>query len=500
MTEKSKYENTNYRDSSHISEENDVDQTQVPSSVAKLAKWIRKKMYGSSVREAIARGFEKIGEISQNATDIANDTANRQDAVDQSQKDFEDRYNDQIAGNTDLNEVIDSRKPEGEPAYKTLGLRLNDMLTISDGLSGVDETIDIGGKLDPIIKGQLDSFIQTLPKTGFKVLMVTDSHYEDLYDESSPFSYPYAKDALEHLAAVSYLSQYADVVIAGGDNTNGLNQDVNHSIADQAQYCAKILQTETDSDKFMLIGNHDDASTGIRLEKITPDKIIKEADFKKLFRTGELINDEKRDGDSLYFYKDYPDSKIRLIGLNGLDVPESKTNDDGTLKFTRYLDYSYSQKQIDWLANEALSNIPEGYQIIVTTHIPLVYGFSPSIETTWANGNILEGLLNAVATGGRFTGKSEDGVPSELQAIVAADFTTQGPRKVAGLWAGHVHVEKITKRDNFTQCLFINDCNTNPDNIGTIQALGITIATVDPSASKVTLSGVGRATSREYDY
>ncbi|MCP8859431.1 hypothetical protein LBW12_05255 [Latilactobacillus curvatus] len=150
--------------------------------------------------------------------------------------------------------------------------------------------------------------------------------------------------------------------------------------------------------------------------------------------------------------------------------------------------------------NEALSNIPEGYQIVVTTHIPLVYDFSPSTETTWANGNILEGLLNAVATGGRYTGKSEDGVPTELQAIVAADFTTQGPRKVAGLWAGHVHIEQMTKRDNFTQVLFINDCNTNPDNIGTINALGITVVTVDPAASKVTLSGVGRATSREYDY
>lgn len=444
------------------------------------------------------RGFAKsVGNFLLVAVNSVNDAVKN---ADDRMTDIEDSFNSQISGSTSLDEVIAGRKPKGKASYKTIGLRMDDMITVDDSTTIIDESIDIGGKLNPVIKKQLDEFILTLPRDGFKVLMVTDSHYEDLYDESSPFSYPYASDALAHLNAVNYLSQYVDVVIAGGDNTNGLNQDVSHSIADQAQYCAKILQTETDSDKFILLGNHDDASTGIRLEKSTPNKIVKEDDFKKLFRTGELINDEKRDGDSLYFYKDYPDSKIRLIGLNGLDVPEDKTNDDGTLKFTRYLDYSYSQKQIDWLVNEALSNIPEGYQIVVTTHIPLVYGFSPSVETIWANGNILEGLLNAVATGGRFTGKSEDGIPSELQAIVAADFTTQGPRKVAGLWAGHVHAEKITKRDNFTQCLFINDCNTNPDNIGTIQALGITIATVDPAASKVTLSGIGRATNRQYNY
>ncbi|WP_424349934.1 metallophosphoesterase family protein [Latilactobacillus sp. 5-91] len=447
--------------------------------------------------EALRRFAKSVGNFLVVAVNSVNDAVKN---ADDRMTDIEDSFNSQISGSTSLDEVIAGRKPKGKAAYKTIGLRMDDMITIEDGTIMTNESIDIGGKLDPVIKEQLDEFILTLPREGFKVLMVTDSHYEDLYDESSPFSYPYAYDALTHLNAVNYLSQYVDVIIAGGDNANGLNQDVNHSIADQAQYCAKILQTETDADKFILLGNHDDASTGIRLEKITPDKIIKEADFKKLFRTGELINDENREGDSLYFYKDYPDSKIRLIGLNGLDVPESKTNDDGTLKFTRYLDYSYSQKQIDWLVNEALSSVPEEFQIVVTTHIPLVYDFTPSTETTWANGNILEGLLNAVATGGRYTGKSEDGIPSELQVIVAADFTTQGPRKVAGLWAGHVHTEKITERDNFTQCLFINDCNTNPDNIGTIQALGITIATVDPSASKVTLSGIGRATSREYDY
>lgn len=491
---------TEYRDESHINVASDVDQSKVPSTIKKLATWIRQKMYGEDVRESIARGIEKSSEVAQSAVDIANDTASRQDEVDQSQKDFEDRYNDQIAGNTDLDEVIDARKPINKPSYATLGARLNDMPSNEDVDVQVDDSIDIGGELDPQIKNQLDSFALGLPKSGFKVLIVTDSHYEDLYDKSSPYGYPYAYDALQHLSAVNYLSQYVDVVIAGGDNTNGLNEDVSHNIADQDLFSTKILETETKADKFILLGNHDDGSTAIRLGTLTSEDVVKTEDFKKLYRTTELRYGEQRDDGSLYFYKDYPDSKIRLIGLDGLDIPESTVNDDGSIKYTRYFNYSYSQAQIDWLASEALRNIPDGYQIIVTTHIPLVYDFSPNAETTWTNGNILEGLLNAVATGSSFTGKSEDGTPSELQAIVAADFTTQGPRKVAGLWAGHVHTEKITKRDNFTQCLFINDCNTDPNETDTIGALGLTVATVDPASSTVTLSGLGRATNRSYTY
>ncbi|MCP8859433.1 metallophosphoesterase [Latilactobacillus curvatus] len=234
------------------------------------------------------RGFAKsVGNFLVVAVNSVNDAVKN---ADDRMTDIEDNFNNQISGSTSFDEVIAGRKPKGKLAYKTIGLRMDDMITVDDSTVITDESIDIGGKLDPVIKEQLDEFILTLPRDGFKVLMVTDSHYEDLYDESSPFSYPYASDALAHLNAVNYISQYVDVVIAGGDNANGLNQDVSHSIADQAQYCAKVLQTETDADKFILLGNHDDASTGGRLGKLTPDMIVKEADFEKLFRTGELIN------------------------------------------------------------------------------------------------------------------------------------------------------------------------------------------------------------------
>ncbi|WIE01464.1 hypothetical protein QN289_03660 [Latilactobacillus curvatus] len=104
-------EKIDYRDPTHIDEPNDIDQTQVPPSIMRIAKWVRYKMYGGSVREAIARGIEHAGAW-------ANEANKRSE-------DVEERFNDQIAGTTNSQEVIDARKPLESTAFKTLRERLN---------------------------------------------------------------------------------------------------------------------------------------------------------------------------------------------------------------------------------------------------------------------------------------------------------------------------------------------------------------------------------------
>src|SRR5699024_5162651 len=56
---------------------------------------------------------------SNEANERSKDTAGRQ-------TDVENRFDDQIAGNTDIDEVIDARRPEGEEAYPTLRKRLDE--------------------------------------------------------------------------------------------------------------------------------------------------------------------------------------------------------------------------------------------------------------------------------------------------------------------------------------------------------------------------------------
>lgn len=484
----------NYRDPTENNFPDDYDQTKVDGRVVLRSKAVRQKKNGVDVRGALAQGIEIAGAVAGESVQSANDAK----AI---ARDTQNRFNDQIAGSTHDDEVIDARRPaDAVNAYQTLGARLDDMPSNDDIRVAADPTADIG-RLPHEISAEVKAFAKALPSEGFKILMVTDSHYEDLYDETVKGAYPSGKYALNHLAVVDYLSQFVDVVIAGGDNTNGIDGNYAHTKADQAIYASRLLQSAHKVDRFMLVGNHDDGSAIAAQDvQVKPDNVMTNDDFEQVFRTADLAFGEQRDqDDSLYFYKDYPDQKLRVIGLNSVDIPYDLTNSDGSAKYTRWLDYSYSQRQMDWLVEDALV-VPTGYQALFVTHIPLVYGFNPAANAHWYNSDLLEGIINAFASGSKFVAHSHVDTPLDLAVQVVADFTQQGARPVVGLWAGHVHIEAITRLSELVQVLFLADVNTDPKNVGTINELGVSVASVDTVNHKVTIKGLGRATDREYSY
>src|SRR5699024_11379334 len=91
----------------------------IPESIKKLAQKVRTEIYGRDVRESIAQSMEVSGETSNEANERSKDTATRQ-------TDVENRFDDQIAGNTDIDEVIDARRPEGGKSYPTVRKRVDD--------------------------------------------------------------------------------------------------------------------------------------------------------------------------------------------------------------------------------------------------------------------------------------------------------------------------------------------------------------------------------------
>ena len=109
-----------YRDPTPISpREPEYDKTKVSKEVANYSKQVREKIKGHDVREALARNSEIADIKAEDAVATSYDTKARQD-------DVENRFDDQIAGNTDIDEVIDARRPEGEEAYPTLRKRLDE--------------------------------------------------------------------------------------------------------------------------------------------------------------------------------------------------------------------------------------------------------------------------------------------------------------------------------------------------------------------------------------
>ena len=96
----------------------EYDQSKVPALIRKYADNVRTKTYGQEVREAQARNAEYAGLIASEAEIKAT-------SADLLSKDIQNRFNDQIAGTTNSDEVIDARRPEGGESYQTLGSRLD---------------------------------------------------------------------------------------------------------------------------------------------------------------------------------------------------------------------------------------------------------------------------------------------------------------------------------------------------------------------------------------
>ena len=95
----------------------EYDQTKVPALIRKHADNVRTKTYGQEVREAQARNAELAGLIASEAESKAIDANSLS-------KDTQNRFNDQIAGTTNSDEVIDARRPTDGVAFSTLNERI----------------------------------------------------------------------------------------------------------------------------------------------------------------------------------------------------------------------------------------------------------------------------------------------------------------------------------------------------------------------------------------
>ncbi|MDN6181432.1 MAG: hypothetical protein L0I92_01695 [Staphylococcus equorum] len=112
---------TEYRDSTPVDFPDDYERTDIDPRVARRTNAVRQKQYGKDVRESMAQAEEITSVIANQARNISQDVGKRQGNVEQ-------RFDDQIAGSTNDDEVIDARNSNitGETS-KTLKVRLDGM-------------------------------------------------------------------------------------------------------------------------------------------------------------------------------------------------------------------------------------------------------------------------------------------------------------------------------------------------------------------------------------
>lgn len=380
---------------------------------------------------------------------------------------------------------------------------INNALTQLKQPIPVNDTIIVGKPVSAENKSALDNLKASIDTDKFNMVFITDTHYAQ-QSELDNYAPGYAVDHLNHAL---YLDENVDVIVAGGDNIDGHNNSYPGILNDQKKFAIELLYgSNNHADKFALKGNHDDGSWrlyayregNLTYQNSTPET-IPFAQFRADYQNADLLFEERRNGDSNYFYKDYPDKKVRIVGLDSNDTPEDKLTSDNGLKYVG-IDYmGYRQAQLDWIANTALQGVPEDYTTIIIGHCgaePTSYDDDLSDPTHGHHTNQaqLNKIINNFIKG---TSETVTNSVKDFEINVKTDFTSQGPRTLAGYIHGHDHAENYSTTVGFNSIGVINSFGPSwryGDNDGW------NLITLDAENHKLIFKGFGLATNRTIVY
>ena len=382
------------------------------------------------------------------------------------------------------------------------------MIGINKTIDDIKKQFDLKFTFNPnydvgknTIGSGVEAFVKQINPANLNLAVITDAHYEviDRANFTDWCDYPYATTGIDHLANFLEIAKHTDMGVVNGDNTGGNMLSKETNMADEQLYTSRIIYNGSEVPIALMAGNHDDGSPA---RYKYPDEVMTEEELKQTFKTTENRFDEIRNKDSLYYYKDFKDKKVRLIHLWAEDVPEDVLDNNGYKKYPRWLWHGYRQGQLNWLINSALQ-VPADYQTIIMAHTPVVgSGYANNdVNAHFINHDLLEGIINAFVEGSSFAkeNKTED-VGDGWEATIKVDFSIQGERTLIGFFNGHTHREEIDQMYQFTQVHLMNDVCIKKSDFGTDKESAITVISVDTANKKVDLLGYGRATNRSFNY
>lgn len=177
-------------------------------------------------------------------------------------------------------------------------------------------------------------------------------------------------------------------------------------------------------------GNHD---RNIE-EPILSKKEFYNIMYRRFRNNADVVFGSKADA---YFYRDYPNRKVRVIALNLYVLPESLY---GKYSYDQYT--GLNQAEAEWLANVAL-NVPNDWHVIVMAHN------SPRPATgqdsaTFVNPSVMIGILESFVNGTSVTVSHNGGeADGSFDLSVATKFANKG--NLVAVLTGHGHADDSVK-------------------------------------------------------
>lgn len=464
-----------YRDPTPNNFPKDYAVEDVDPRILTRTKSIYHKRIGADVREAVGESAEIAGVIAGKSVKAS------QEANDRS-KDTQERFENQIAGTTNSDEVIDARGK-----YNILKNRLDAM---DNSLYGISENDKVRDLFKPLLLTMRDN-VKALPGK-VNIGHITDTHYVVRSNYWGKF--PLSSYGYNHIFNIAAVSDLMNVVIAGGDNSDE-NTARKELLYDQERDIATSLVTSCNAPAFLGIGNHDDNSVhSIDSKAPGNDFVMTDNDFAQVYYENTNLFGEVRNGKSNYFYYDIPDSNIRVVWIDLYENP-TDLGSDGFLKYPRLNTSVIQQDQLQWLADKAFKT---NRDVAVFTHCPLA-GVFDNPTTNWHNHDVTMQLLNAFQTHAKvtLTGTSAD-FPIDLEC----DFT-DCTGSIVGVFNGHKHRDDHVKLNGIDFVLTNASVGQEFDGTShwnTNEEDSWSVINIDEPSKEVKIIKFGRGKGYEFSY
>jgi hypothetical protein len=329
----------------------------------------------------------------------------------------------------------------------------------------------IGYVFNGRIMGHLGTFVNS---TDFNILNIKNNYINPNYsslidtkeneiissiDSENDFVFTLSSDNHSNEAENLYTDE---TLLVQNHVSNNLNVDLIVNCGDSIRYgkddkaigiraLKHVMHKFNDNSKlFHLVGNHDyNGVAGVEQQQswnITQTEIYNLIGSHLENDNNIVWGNKKR----MYFYKDFPNKKIRVIALNSSDVTPSY-NTNGNMVVNSLINCGMQQTQLDWLANVALNfndkvNKTEWHTIILS-HVGLyteeegLIGTNPSLINRDCVKAILKNFINGTSQSIVYS----DNITANGMFTVnlSVDYTTQGSMSLIGVFSGHSH------RDNY---------------------------------------------------
>lgn len=230
-------------------------------------------------------------------------------------------------------------------------------------------------------------------------------------------------------------------VICGGDVISAYG-DHNRIVRD----CEVHKELYGFAKPYYVRGNHDnyaketeDATTGvIESNSMTINRFIRPYHDDIIIQNGKT-----------YYYFDRPLNKVRFISIDTTEIINETTGTSGEFQPS----YSITQEQLDWFVN-TLKNTPDGYKIVLLSHVPINSNLAWSLDEALIFGDIVEAFNN----------KTSINKTDNYARVVNTDFSKTNGKVILSI-SGHGHVDDSFVSDS--GCVYYEvNCDTLLNNGG----------------------------------